>query len=849
MRGVLKRTLIGTILVAILGCGGGKFRGNEEAFVPKKGPIVDKIIFSTRTDESIAVQDVAAGKADLFATSISGAVYKALPEELKKELDTYTVPSGSWSLLLNPIPNEAPYQVNVQGKEKFNVFAIQEVRYAINLLVSRKKLIDEILGGDGYAMYTPMTPGQPGAYRYNLIPAKIGFSPEGDEQQALARIEEALWKAAQEPGNVGRLVKEGGWWTFDEEPITVKFLIRVDDPNGRLPAGHYIADQIEKAGIQVERLERDRSYSGNTVYGGDPAAFEWQMYTEGWGAGSTRRKWDVTISQMYAPWYGYMPGGGTEGFWQYTNKELDELSVMGYYGRYLTEEEYWEGNLKATEMGMTEAVRIYLVAQLDYYVANKERFVNRMAYGMGDGIVGYSFITANVKPNAKGERVLRTTLHSAQGNLFMTYWDPIGTGGFSDIYSNLMVSPTKADGAEESPMDARWISDKSRWWNVESRPVRRGGKLEGEIEVPPEALVYDSGRKEWVEVGPGVKAISTSTYEYTYGVWHHGQPETIADILYAEAFTREWGTKDGEDDLTYDAAYSSTVTPNLESQKGFVINEDGTITSWYDYNFPMDMEDVGRFGGAQSPVKSGSFGRPNVVSWEIIEAIALILTEGSASGTSYTLAQDQNRENIDIITPSCVADIRAKLEEMVQQKHVPVSIKDYISPEEAVVRYQAALDFIDKYGHALIGNGPFYVSNYNPNSQSLTLEAFRNEGYHRLSDYWPQFFSTPMTRIDFVDAPAEAAVGERLVVPFDVSRFVYPDNDFDDAGKDVNARVLFIRPDGTELSYRAEFVESGQFEVSFPRDLVDTPGDYVFVFMTSYSDETPSIVSQTIRFN
>lgn len=216
----------------------------------KIGPSLDTVYFDVRMQEDIGIQDVAAGKTDIFYYGLDGSKVKGLDRATLEKLEIYAIPSGSWSLLFNPVPNAAPYTVKVGEKEYFNPFAIREVRYAMNWLINRQYIVDEILAGAGGPMFTMATPGQPGTYRYNLIAAKLGMTAEGDEKKALAAIEAAMKKAAALEANQGKLKKEGDWWTFNGEPVTIKFLIRVDDPSGRLKEGQYIAKQIEKAGLK-----------------------------------------------------------------------------------------------------------------------------------------------------------------------------------------------------------------------------------------------------------------------------------------------------------------------------------------------------------------------------------------------------------------------------------------------------------------------------------------------------------------------------------------------------------------------------------------------------------------------
>ena len=308
----------------------------------QNGPIVDKVIFNVSMDQSLAVRDVIEGRADVFWQAAPASILQTLSDADRAKLDFYSVPSGAWSLMVNPIPDKAPYTWTLKnGTVEFNPFAIREVRFALNFLIDRKKLVDEILFGAGEPMFTSATPGQPGTYRYNLLASKFGFTPNGNERKAIADIDAAMTAASNLPENRGKLVKSGQFWQYNGKDVSIKFMIRVDDPTGRLPAGRYVADQIEKAGIKVERLEYDRSKASTLAYYSDPANYDWHLYTEGWGAGATRAWWDVTISQMYAPYYGYMAGGAEEENWNYTNARIDELGKKGLNGQYLTEEDYW----------------------------------------------------------------------------------------------------------------------------------------------------------------------------------------------------------------------------------------------------------------------------------------------------------------------------------------------------------------------------------------------------------------------------------------------------------------------------------------------------------------------------
>jgi peptide/nickel transport system substrate-binding protein len=807
-----------------------------------KGPIVDKIYINARMKEEIGLKDAAEGLTDIFFWGVSGPTIMGLDQATRDKLDIYAVPSGSWSLNFNPVPNAAPYIVKVEDKEFFNPFAIREVRFAVNDLIDRKYLVDEILGGAGGPMFTMATPGQPGTYKYNLVANRLGFTPEGNEKKAIEDITEALQEAAALPELQGRLVKQEEWWTFDGEPVTINFLIRVDDPQGRLKEGQYIASQIEKAGIKVERCLWDRVKCIETSYYSDPADYQWNIYTEGWGAGATRAFWEHIVCQMYAPWYGYM-AGGPDSKWHYENDEIDRLTEKAYTGNFLTEEEYWDTVLEALDLALKDACRIYVAFQMDYYATNKAAFNNRMCYGLGDGLNEWSLITANTK-----NKELRVTEFSAKGALFMSAWDPIGTEGFNDVYSLVIAQPLSERGSFESPASAIATPWRAIPYDVKTEVDRdEAGEVVGKIPVSSEAIKYDSAKKEWYKVGSGETAMSTGTYNFIFGNFHHGRPMTIANILYADAFITEWINKDGDDDKYYDAAYEDYHRPDWEISKGMTLNLDGTITNYFDYNFPPSKERVAANGAPQAYLS----GRYIVLPWEIFEVLGELVAVGSESGTVYSFTPGEGVEQVDLLRPSCVKDIRAKLVELKDNSHLPVSLKDYVTVEEAKAGYEAAINWIDEKDHAFIGNGAFYLERYDPTTNYIELTAFRDPEYPFTPDYWPSVFATTTVRVDSVDVPAMylRAKEEDMSIKVQVSEVLYPEGTAKIAERG-EVSVMLITPT-EELSYNAKFLGAGSFEAIIPaddiKDLED--GSYTILISASIEGAVPaSVASSTVLY-
>lgn len=839
----------------IISCGTDKGAEDTSVSVPKNGITADKVIFTVNMDETVALKDVVEGKTDVLFTKVPPSILNTLSASDRNKLDIYTIPSGSWSLWLNPIPNKAPYTLKLNsGETVFNPLAVKDLRYALNWLIDRKKIINEILSGEGDPMFTPMTPGQPGTYKYNLIPAKLGMTEYGDEKAAIEMITEAMNKAAALPENKGKLVKNGKFWQYAGKDVSIKFYIRVDDATGRLLAGRYISDQIEKAGIKVERLEWDRSRSSNSVYGADPADYICTMYTEGWGAGATRRWWDVSVCQMYAPFYGFMPGGAKDNFWNYQNERLDVLGKKGSFGQYLSEEDYWKGNLEATELGLKEAVRIYLCSNKDSFVANKAKFNSRMLYGVGDGLNGWSIRSADVKPETsgpyKGQRVLRVSQHSSRGTLFMSTWDPIGKGGFADTYSSVIINPCSITGKDEAPNTAEDIAlgsiiDMS---GAQMAPkLLSDGSIGGDIKVPEDAVVYDTKTKSWKKVGKNVTAAVAVKGRLLDNIfWHNGELTTIADERYAAAFGPEWAMKDSEDDPYFDQALSSNMLEDLKSLKGCVYHEDGSITYYKNYFFAPDpVRTIISVGAASG--KAGNPGRQTIVPWEIYEALSEMVVHGAASKTNYNILEGgQGGVEVDVIAPECVADIKAKLQEFKETKHIPVCLKGIISEEDALRRYEASIAFIEKYGHAYISNGPLMLTKIDTSTNSIIGESF--EKYPYMSDYWTKKFTIPMSSIDYIKAPHSAKQGEQASFEINVSEFVYPEDELTpmNEGK-VSLRLQ--NEDGSETVFEAEKIAAGKYKAVIPAEVtgkLKTGTTYIVIITSAINDETPSVATSKL---
>ncbi len=820
-----------------------------------KGPIIDKIIFDAKTEQQIGLEDVASGRSDLWNYATDGAAFKALPEDVKAALDVYGVSgANSLSLLVNPYPNAAPYTVTQGATTLFNPFAIREVRYALNFLINRKQIIDEIMMGAGEPMYTPVTPGQPNSSRFALIAGKLGFTQTGNEKKALAEADAAMNAAAALAQNKGKLLKNGPWWTYNGTPISIKFLIRVDDPTLRLPEGRAIALQIEKAGIKVERLEYDRAKCRSLWGQSDPKDYSWNLYTEGWVGGQTYAFWETSISQMYAPWFANMPGMKNSGFWNYENSELDRLTGDAANGRVRDTTDYYSKLLRATEIGMKEAVRVFVATQTTFLAANKSRFRSRMVYGLGDGLDKWSLYSADVKPEKDGTKVLRMSGFSARGALFMSSWDPVGPSGFEDAYTSIVQKECSDMELEANPVTGLMMPLRASWSGLSTKiDVAADGTVAGKIPVPAGAVMWNAKDQKWesgvayvdlkgdgtsygYRAGP-LTAFSRGTFTFKFGAWHDGRPVDVNDYRYALAFPYDVAVRKSADDKVYEEEYAGTVNPSLVRTKGVVFNKDSTITVYGDANYPMDQSELAGLLCPSLMVEASNHGA--VVPWEILEAVKGIVAEGSASGTVYAYNSNSDYTEVDLLSQKCVADIRQKLNAYADAKRVPACLAGFMTPAEAVRDYRRAIQFIDRHGHAFISNGGFILDRYDPGTNTGVLLANRDSSYPYVRGYFASSLATSFARVDAIQVPPYRK-GAGLGVVVTVNEVAFPADTARPAAR-ANVKVTLVA--AAETTYEARPVKPGSFVAAIPaKDLAAlAPGSYTVIVEASLGTEAGAV--------
>ena len=280
--------------------------GSVTAFA-SEGTFVDEVKFIQYLDENTALEEVKNGNLDIYYYRISSDLINNAKS--REGLKVYESTGGSNSILLNPAETE-----------DFNPFSISEVRYAINYLLDRKLIVNELMGGYGVPMVSNYGPFDPD-YLF-LLDELESFHFRYNPSLADEMITQALLKAgAKKIDNV---------WTFNGNEIELTGFIRSDDPV-RKSIGAILSSELERIGFKVKKDFGDLNKAFVVVYGSNPADLKWNFYTEGWGGRSAFVKYDpVGLGQMYSPWFSNMPGFNDPTYWNYQNDYLDSLTQQIY---------------------------------------------------------------------------------------------------------------------------------------------------------------------------------------------------------------------------------------------------------------------------------------------------------------------------------------------------------------------------------------------------------------------------------------------------------------------------------------------------------------------------------------
>jgi peptide/nickel transport system substrate-binding protein len=685
------------------------------------GPAADVVTFSAFNVDQ-APLNIQNGDMDLYLFGLKTAGAQSL--EGAENVRLIDAPASTLSLILNPAP---------ANEGALNPFSIREIRYAMQTLIDREFIANDIYQGRALPMLTNIS--QLDYDQLTIFPvvseANIRYEPDLARDQIGAAMEDA------------GATLQGDRWTFEGSPVLIKIVTRVEDE--RRDIGDLVRSVLEGIGFQVQPIYQQFGPATLAVYASDPRTFQWHIYTEGWGRGAPVRYDDAGINQFAAPWLGNMPGWQEVGFWQYENATLDDLGKRLYRGEFASREERDALYQEMVGVALDESVRVWLVTALQSFPIRTD--VEHLTEDIVSGPRNAFALRGAEIPGRNDIRV---------GNLWVwterTTWNPIA--GFGDVYSSDIYKNMVDPALINHPFTGIPIPFRADYTVETAGP-------DGALDVPEDAVLWNAQQDIWETVGSGTIAKSKVTFDYSrymQSTWHHGPPVTMADVVYPIAQGYDIAFDDAK--VQIETALGITARPLYETFRGYRFGET-TVEVYVDY---WHFEEA----------YIASYASPTSVStpWEVLAAMDDVVFEKRQGAYSDTAAARFSVPWLSLVTESDARLVLRSIRQFAREGSVPAGVFDIggislVSPEEAAARYEACDTWFGETNLLMIANGPYQLTRYDPPAQFAQLDAFRADGY----PFGPEDFrfgTPPEMAIESVDAPA-VALGDDITVQVAVS--------------------------------------------------------------------------------
>jgi len=751
-----------------------------------QGPWVDEVNFFTVSDQPTAKSMLEAGQMHAFFFPLSDAdVFQAIKTSPNL---WYTFSYGSYNeLTFNPVGPEFP------ATGKLNPFSVPRIREAMNYLVDREYIAQEICRGLAVPRYLAITPSFPD-YARLIDKARLL------EMEYSYNFEKAKEIITQEMLKLGATLEDGKW-KYKGEDVTIIFLIRIEDERKNM--GDYIATQLEKLGFTVDRQYKDSASATPIWMRGDPAEGKWHIYTGGWVTTAISRDQADNFD------YFYTPRGRPEPLWQAYKPDPLFDYISDRLGRrdYSSMEERNELMAKALELSMKDSVRVWLVNRVSPWVARNEISLTSDLAGGFYGCWIWPH-TIRFKDTIGGTVKIGTT------QLLVDPWNPVG--GSNWIYDQMIVRATYDSSLLPDPYTGLYWPNRVKSAEVYVRkdvPVIKtldwlSLHFVDEIIVPTDAWYgWNATTKEIIKTPANTTAKAKVVVRYEDNLfnnkYHDGTTMSIADFIFNFIITFDRADPASP---VYDSAYVPAFNSFRSTFKGFkIISQNPLVFEYYTDAVYPDAEWIVVDAADAFDPEMGYGPSP----WHMI-TIGWLAEKDNQLAFTASKAKKLNVDWMSYIAGPSLPILAAKLNWAIENQFVPYEevLLNYMTKAEAVARYQALKTWYEQKGHFWVGNGPFYLDKVYPTEKQVVIKAFRN--HPDKADKWAGFVEPKIPEVN-IEAPTQVAQQRPANFTINVS---YKGQAYAVANVDF-VKYLIISPKGEVIiSGNAEPVTDGKWLIT-----------------------------------
>ena len=791
--------------------------------VTRTGAWLDTVIFVEEPSPDSAVTRLLAGDLDVYAFSISEA---PIAERIYAEEDlSYYTSYGSF--------NEITFNPVLELEDgSLNPFGDPQIREAMNMLIDRDYIVQEITGGMAVPRYVDVQLASADYARFADVIAEMSIKYAHNPDKAEEIIS-------------GRMVELGAElvddvWTYNGEPVEIVALIRIEDE--RLEIGDYISNLLEDIGFTVTRDYKTSAEASTCWISSDPATGCFSFYTAGWVS--------TTISLDEADNFAiyYTPLGWGIPLWQAYDPSDEFMAVAEALlnGDFNTFEERSDLMRQVIPLSMEDSVRIWL---FDAVGIAPQRADISMAADLSGSTYGAALwpYTLKYEEQVGGEATI------GMPSMMTQAWNPVA--GSNWVYDMMPMR-----GAENHAVIADPFTGLRRPQLLESAVVYAQEGLpisktldwvdlvfEDEIIVPDDAWSdWDAENQVFITAAERFEEPATAKTKVvmTYGpdfpgnvTWHDGSPFSVADMIFAWILTTWDQAK--EESPVYDEGTVPAFTSFMTSFKGLRITSTDPVTiEYYTDAWSLDAEDNVTNGralwmGTHRPALYGygQAGWHNMVPSWLAEANGEM---AYSDDKAVSLEVDQT----NFLAGPTLEIQKVKLDEALESAYIPYepTLGAYITAEEAVARYENLKTWVERTGHLISATGPFYIQKAFAVEKTIILQ--RNPNFPDMADKWSGFDEAPIPDV-LIDGAGEVAIGDEAV--FDV--FVdFKGEPYPAADMSMVTYLVFDATGALAMKGDAELVEDGYYSITLDTSGLTSGSNKLAVIAVSKNALIPALV-------
>ncbi len=761
------------------------------------GGWMDEIDFSVVSADS-AVTQLKANAIDLYMTAL------ARPSDLQAIKDAGLERSSQYGtyygLLLNPVP--------LTDTNLLNPFSDVAIRQAMNWLVDRNYINQEIYGGYSLPKWVAITNGFPDYARYidvcRSIEAKYAYNPQKAQTEIDARMT-ALGAT-----------KANGKWQYKGKTVTLNFVIRTDADQTRRPLGDYVSNQLENIGFTVNRMYKTSTEASPLWLRSNPAEGQWLIYTEAWGVTTLQRDQGNSFQFLDTPEspYGFSP------LWQayQPSPEYDTIATKLANNDFGSLQERADLFKQALQDSMDLAYHVWLI---DGKGASAWQKGFAVTYDLGAGIDAIRLWPYTLrKVDQNGNTLPGGIVRIGQSDLYVDPWNPVGGSNwtvdwtvknpigeaptFSDPFTGLSW-PQRIESARITLQKGTPVAETNPWAKLE---------FIDQISVPADAWVdWDAVNQKFIPVsdkypdGTTAKAKVVVTYPadmFQMVKWHDGSPLTLSDFLMCWIMNFDPSKSES---VLYDESRVSNYEAFMQTFKGLrIASPDPLVIEYYTDTWYMDADY--NVANAYTFIFWPNYGFGDA-PWHTV-AVGNLAEASKQLAYTTDKADASSVDWMNFIGGSSLEILTKMLDQAIADKTVPFAptLGAYINAEEVAARYANLKAWVAAHNHFWLGTGPYYLDKAFLVEKTATLKS--NPDYVDPQDKWMRFLEP---KIPDAEVTSEADVSVGRAATFDVAVTFkgtpYPTSEIQDV------KYLLFDSTGTVVSTgAAKAVADGQYQVS-----------------------------------